>query len=53
MLVLVVSVGSVADQDTDRWTFEVNAIDPRREPGSHDGVDRSRVISSLITVLYV
>jgi len=34
MLVLVVSVGSVADQDTDRCIFEVNAIDLRRKIGN-------------------
>ena len=30
-LVLIVSVRSMADQDTDRYIFEVNAIDLRRK----------------------
>jgi len=31
VLVLIVSLRSMADQDTDRYIFEVNAIDLRRK----------------------
>lgn len=31
VLVLIASVRSMADQDTDRYIFEVNAIDLRRK----------------------